>query len=102
MHALSLCQKLGHAADLYKTKLSDVVRVTVRTTVTECAADALAELERMKNSKKISATATEGGDKPSQGKSSVTAGVTSMTFDQFLSCLDILSRACRRLEYKCI
>ena len=53
VHALSLCQKLGYAADLYKTKLSDVVRVTVRTTVTECAADALAELERTKNSKKI-------------------------------------------------
>ena len=86
--ALAECRRLDDAADRYSNKLCDVVRVTIKTTVTECASDALADLDRKKA--KTGKVATSADGEQEKAKASVTAGVTSMTFEQFMSCLDML------------
>jgi vacuolar protein sorting-associated protein 54 len=61
--SLKLCKSLQKTGQLYVSRLNDVIRVTVRTTVGEFADEADA---------------------------SVKVGVTSMTLERFLDCLDML------------
>ena len=79
LQALQKLNKLSIAQDLYEVRLADMVKVTVKTTVTECAADALTPT----NTKQQSTASTDKSG-------SITAGVTSMTFPHFLNCLDML------------
>jgi len=95
--ALRTCSQLENAAKAYKDKLCEVVKVTVRTTVTECAADISTTtsntLISASSSSSNSATISSKEEKKeasSTNKSSITAGVTSMSFPQFLNCLDML------------
>jgi hypothetical protein len=63
--ALKQCRALAQARDAYSSRLQDVVRMTVRTTVAEFAAD-------------------------SEHGSTVSTGTTGMTLERFLDCLDML------------
>ena len=115
IRALGLCRKLDNTAELYKEKLCDIVRVTVRTIVSECAVDAVDpistnllngkaavkshQLGENSNQKSFSLLRRGKGEKSNiqdesitqqQPKSSITEGVTSMTFDQFTDCLDMI------------
>jgi len=63
VHGLQLCQSLKRISKLYASRLLDVIRMTVRTTVGEFAEEA---------------------------DSSVKACVTGMTFERFKDCLDML------------
>ena len=89
IQALKKCEKLSTMADIYREKLCETIRVTIRTTVAECAVDAA------KDSKKalepsatiVSIPNKDGGE---SSKASITEGVTSMTFEQFMDCLDMI------------
>ena len=89
--ALKMSGKLTTMANLYRDKLCDIIRVTVRTTVNECAADAVAN-------KKLLSTGTNTksvhdkklNDHETGSKLSITEGVTSITFNQFMDCLDMI------------
>jgi vacuolar protein sorting-associated protein 54 len=97
--AMEKCGKMSTMADIYREKLCDTIRVTIRTTVTECAADAAKDLS-MIPAASASATIVQIPDKASAGKeskddsgstkSSIIEGVTSMSFDQFMECLDMI------------
>jgi vacuolar protein sorting-associated protein 54 len=67
VRGLELCRALAPTAVLYGNRLNDVIRMTVRTTVGEFAEE----------------TATNAA-------TTVKAGVTSMTLERFLDCLDML------------
>jgi vacuolar protein sorting-associated protein 54 len=85
MLALKKCKKLSSMGDIYRDKLCDTIRVTVRTTVNECASDAAKDISiaRMKTNNE-----SENGDDATT-KPSVTHGATSMSFEQFMSCLNM-------------
>jgi vacuolar protein sorting-associated protein 54 len=95
--AMKKCGKLSTMADIYREKLCDTIRVTIRTTVTECAADAAKDASLIPAA---SATIVQIPDKSSAGKeskddsgapkSSIIEGVVSMSFDQFMECLDMI------------
>ena len=67
VRGLELCNALAPTGVLYGNRLNDVIRMTVRTTVGEFAEE---------NAANASTT--------------VKAGVTSMTLERFLDCLDML------------
>jgi len=66
--SLQMCGALSHMSKFYSTRLHDMVRMTVRTTVGEFASDA---------SSNSAAT-------------SVSVNVTAMSLERFLDCLDML------------
>ncbi len=83
-------------ADIYREKLCDTIRVTIRTTVNECAADAAKDVSLLPSA---SATIVSLPDKdssagagvgPPSSKASIIEGVTSMSFAQFMECLDMI------------
>jgi vacuolar protein sorting-associated protein 54 len=93
--ALRKCGKLSTMTEIYKEKLSETIRVTVITTVNECAVDAA------KGDVLTSTTSATMVSMPVKGtkehtsfedttKSSTIEGVTSMTFDQFMECLNMI------------
>lgn len=95
MHALYRLNKLNVVEDAYLKGLASMVRVTVKTTVTECAADAL--LSSQQQDSKDDGTSNNSSGNPNNdninshsNSNVVTAGVTSMAFPQFLNCLEIL------------
>jgi len=99
--ALKKCKKISTMADIYREKLSETIRVTIRTIVNECAFDAAntssAAVAATKKNKNSTATATivsipdkNGVDESLTTKTSITEGVTSMTFEQFMDCLDMI------------
>ena len=65
--AMKKCGKLSTMADIYREKLCDTIRVTIRTTVTECAADAAKDASLIPAA---SATIVQIPDKSSAGKES--------------------------------
>lgn len=69
IHALELCNKLPTAIESYSSRLSELTKETIRTTVNECAADA-------QNGEATSGT--------------IVVNAASMSFEQFMSCLDLL------------
>jgi len=95
--ALQKCQKLSSVADAYRDKLCDTIRMTVRTTVSECAADAAKDATLLPSSTSASASTATGVNaadvqhtQQHQPKSSITEGITSMTFEQFMECLNMI------------
>jgi len=99
--ALQKCQKLSSVADSYRDKLCDTIRVTVRTTVNECAADAGKNEELLPSSVMTAdvtttptttnkTVAAEVQKQQGAPKSSITEGITSMTFRQFMECMDMV------------
>ena len=68
IQSLRLCSALSHMSKFYSTRLHDMVRMTVRTTVGEFASDA---------SSKNPGT-------------SVSVSVTAMSLERFIDCLDML------------
>jgi vacuolar protein sorting-associated protein 54 len=95
IESLGLCHKLSQTHILYVNKLCEVLKVTVKTTVQECAADAK-HLNSGKNSSS-SSLASNNDKQSSQSQSSqptkqsgLTASVSNMTFEQFMDCLDML------------
>ena len=95
------CGKLSTMADIYREKLCDTIRVTIKTTVSECAADAAKDSSLTPNASATIVSipekgtvdgANEGNDNTGAGtsKSSIIEGVTSMSFDQFMECLDMI------------
>ena len=89
--ALKKCKNLSTMADVYREKLCDTIRVTIRTTVTECALDAARDIKKEESTIPASATIVSiPKDKEEHAKTSITEGVTSMTFDQFMDCLDMI------------
>ena len=95
--AMKKCGKLSLMADIYREKLCDTIRVTIRTTVSECAADAAkdASLIPTASATIVSIPERSHGGKESKDdmtapKSSIIEGVTSMSFDQFMECLDMI------------
>uniref|UniRef100_A0A7S2NWP7 Vacuolar protein sorting-associated protein 54 n=1 Tax=Leptocylindrus danicus TaxID=163516 RepID=A0A7S2NWP7_9STRA len=70
IHALELCDRLPAAIDSYSSRLSELVKETIITTVNECAVDA-------RSGKAISGA-------------KVLVNAASMSFEQFMSCLDLL------------
>lgn len=66
--ALRSCKALSKTRDAYATRLQDVIRMTVRTTVGEFAVDVA----------------------PSGAVQSVAMGASSMTLQRFMDCLDML------------
>ncbi|CAB9516889.1 protein sorting-associated protein 54 [Seminavis robusta] len=71
--SLQMCHALGHMMQFYGTRLHDMVRMTVRTTVGEFASDA--------------AVSAKGGAAPG---TSVSVSVTAMSLERFIDCLDML------------
>ena len=91
--ALKKCKNLSTMADLYREKLCETIRVTIRTTVTECAVDAAKESSKNDTSSIHSATIVTIPSKDSDesnNKTSITEGVTSMNFEEFIDCLDMI------------
>ena len=68
IQSLRMCKALSHMSKFYSTRLHDMVRMTVRTTVGEFASDA---------SSKNAGT-------------SVSVSVTAMSLERFIDCLDML------------
>jgi vacuolar protein sorting-associated protein 54 len=68
IRSLEMCHAVSHMSQFYSTRLHDVVRMTVRTTVGEFASDA--------------SNHTAG--------SSVSVSVTAMSLERFIDCLDML------------
>lgn len=66
--ALKTCNALSNSKEVYSTRLQDVIRMTVRTTVGEFASDVA----------------------PAGTVQSVAMGASSMTLNRFLDCLDML------------
>lgn len=69
VRGLELCNALSSTGTLYGNRLNDVIRMTVRTTVGEFAEENVAV---------------------ANASTTVKAGVTSMTLERFLDCLDML------------
>ena len=67
--ALQKCQALAKTRDTYGTRLQEVIRMTVRTTVGEFATD---------------------GDDTGTRATPISSGATAMSLDRFLDCLDML------------
>lgn len=68
VQSLNMCHALSHMTKFYSTRLHDMIRMTVRTTVGEFAADA---------------TSKGPG-------TSVSVSVTAMSLERFIDCLDML------------
>jgi len=60
--------------------LQETIKLTVKTTVAECAVDV----------KQVRKDVDDGGGSTPTTKSSITSGVNAMTFPQFLGCLEML------------
>jgi vacuolar protein sorting-associated protein 54 len=93
--ALKKCGKLSTMAEIYKEKLSETIRVTVVTTISECAVDAAKGDVLITSSSATIVAIPEKGmkdDAPINDitKPSIIDGVTSMSFDQFMECLDMI------------
>ncbi len=87
--ALKKCKKLSTMADIYRENLCETIRVTIRTTVAECAVDAAKDFKKpLVPSATIVSIPSKDGDE--SNKTSITEGVTSMTFEQFMDCLDMI------------
>lgn len=94
IESLRKCRKLTTMANLYKEKVCDTIRVTIRTTISECAADAIkgASLNEKEDTMK-GKDGTTKTDEDTLGifsmapKASITDGVTSMSFEQCMDCL---------------
>lgn len=88
--ALKKCKKISTMADIYREKLCETIRVTIRTTVNECAFDAARDSKKASmSSATIVSIPSKDGDESST-KASITEGVTSMSFEQFMDCLDMI------------
>ncbi len=88
--ALKKCKNLSTMANLYREKLCETIRVTIRTTVTECAVDAAKDSkEASMPSATIVSIPSKDSDDP-HTKTSITEGVTSMNFEEFMDCLDMI------------
>jgi vacuolar protein sorting-associated protein 54 len=85
--ALKKCKKISTMANVYREKICETIRVTIRTTVTECAVDAAKD---SKEESTPSATVVSIPTKDGNEKTSITQGVTSMNFEQFMDCLDMI------------
>lgn len=94
--ALQKCEQLSSVADAYREKLCDTIRVTVRTTVSECAADAAKDTTLLSSPTDTNAStstaggASKNGTEQQQPKSSITKGIVSMTFEQFMECMNMI------------
>ena len=89
MLSLKKCKKLSRMGDIYRDKLCDTIRVTVRTTVNECALDAARDISiASMNANTLQLNESEDAD-DSTTKQSVSHGATSMSFEQFMSCLNM-------------
>lgn len=91
--AMKKCRKLSMMAEIYREKLCETIRVTIRTTVSECASDA-AKDSALPPTASATIVAIPDKDNASVGKveskSSIIEGVTSMSFTQFMECLDLI------------
>ena len=87
--ALKRCGKVSTMADIYREKLCDTIRVTIKTTVTECALDASKNKE-VGGSATIVSLPNKGTNTKGTKKSSIIEGVTSMSFNQFMDCLEMI------------
>jgi len=85
VRALTICNKLSYTNELYSKRLCEMVKVTVKTVVTECAADA-----NYSNRTKSNTSTDTSSQTSKQKMGTMTQGVTGMSFDQFLNCLDML------------
>ena len=83
LQALEKLKKMQIAQNLYEVRLADMVKVTIKTTVTECAADASTVND---DNNMTSATVNNNHAE----KVNVTDCVKNMTFAHFMNCLDML------------
>ena len=89
--ALKKCKNLSTMADVYREKLCETIRVTIRTTVTECAVDAAKDFKKpLVQAPSATIVSIPSKDSDESNKTSITEGVTSMTFEQFMDCLDMI------------
>jgi hypothetical protein len=93
--ALKKCGKLSTMAEIYREKFNETIRVTVVTTIRECAADAAKGDVLMPSSSATIVSIPEKENKddaPSSdiSKPSIIDGVTSMSVGQFMECLDMI------------
>mmetsp|Transcript_3657 Transcript_3657/g.6916 ORF Transcript_3657/g.6916 Transcript_3657/m.6916 type:complete len:1398 (+) Transcript_3657:250-4443(+) len=93
--ALKKCGKLFTMAEIYREKLSETIRVTVVTTISECAADVAKGDAFITSSSATIVAIPEKGNKDSASiheiaKPSIIEGVTTMSFNQFMECLDMI------------
>ena len=75
IHSLVLCNKLSETNMLYTDRLCDVIKMTVKTAVQECVADAMMLKQQPQQQQTLG---------------SIASSVTNMTFDQFMGCLEML------------
>lgn len=75
IQSLVLCNKLSETNTLYTDRLCDVIKMTVKTAVQECVADAMMLKQQPQQQQTLG---------------SIASSVTNMTFDQFMECLEML------------
>jgi len=91
--AMKKCRKLSMIADIYREKLCETIRVTIRTTVSECASDAAKDSTLLPTAAATIVSIPEKDNAnfgKNEAKSSIIEGVTSMSFTQFMECLDLI------------
>lgn len=89
--ALKKCKKLSTMSEVYRGKLCDTIKVTIRTTVSECAADAAKDAnDECLPSATIVSIPNKDSHEANVNKASITKAVTSMNFEQFMDCLDMI------------
>lgn len=93
--ALSILNRLPKLAEIYREKLCDTIRVTVRTAVAECVADADLGFMLSSSATLVSLPLKNDSQDDSQSaiqtsKNSTAANVKTMTFTQFMECLDLI------------
>lgn len=90
--ALKKCKKLSTMSEVYHEKLCETIRVTIRTTVAECAVDAAKDSKDVTSLPAATIVSIPSKDavEESNVKTSITKGVTSMNYEQFMDCLDMI------------
>ncbi len=90
--ALKKCKKLSTMSEVYHEKLCETIRVTIRTTVAECALDAAKDSKDVTflPSATIVSIPSKDAVEDANVKTSITKGVTSMNYEQFMDCLDMI------------
>jgi vacuolar protein sorting-associated protein 54 len=91
--ALNQLNKMSKMAEIYREKLCNTIRVTIRTAVAECAADA--DKERLPSSSAtiVSIPGTHGDETDNTveaTKTSIIENVKGMNCHEFMQCLDLI------------
>jgi vacuolar protein sorting-associated protein 54 len=91
--ALNTLNKMSKMAEIYREKLCNTIRVTIRTAVAECAADADKILLPLSSATIVSMPGTQEDESENTlepAKTSIMDNVKGMNFQQFMECLDLI------------